>query len=134
MINKCKADMQTMIILIDQKFRPAPIKQIQTALQLIKQQLMNIGDVKIQGEKTVLEIDAVFKMKSKLMIRKHLESMSDYLLDVVNSIASDFVAANATVKKLLKEKKPKLEGGIAIKIKVPKIVSNITKVNDPLKK
>ena len=65
---------------------------------------MNIGDVKIQGEKTVLEIDAVFKMKSKINIRKHLESMSEYLLDVVNSIASDFVAANPNVKKLLKEK------------------------------
>ena len=38
------------------------------------------------------------------MIRRHLENMSEYLLYVVNSIASDFVAANQTVKKLLKEK------------------------------
>ena len=91
-------------------------------------------------------------MKKKDEIKKHVISMSEYLMSVVNSVAKEFLDKNPSIKVLLektakikkekvekikKEKKTKLEGGSqAIKIKIPGAISHIPDIKwkDPFKK
>ena len=123
LLNKLRADLDTVVLMLEQKFKACPMKQVKQALQCIKQYMMTVGDIQFDGPDISTEIDACFKMKKKDEIKKHVIPMSEYLMSVVNSVAKEFLDKNPSIKVLL-EKPAKVKKEKVEKIKKVKKTKN----------
>ena len=107
LLNKLRADLDTIVILMDQKFKAVPVQHIKVALQQIKQSAMTIGDIAFNGKDLAFDIDKIYDMESKPHIKVEVEKLSESLMDAVNDVAKEFIDKNSAVLKLLKKEKEK---------------------------
>ena len=78
---KCISDINTIILLLEQKFRNVPMNKIINNLQIIKYSLTKITDC--NADKSI-EIDNICKLKSKLEMKRKLESLVNQLNEKLN--------------------------------------------------
>lgn len=86
LLNKCKADLETISIMLSQTFKKVPINTIRQSLQTIKQNFMTIGEIDFRGEECAKEIDALCKPNViKKQMNTAITKMAEYFGDVANS-------------------------------------------------
>lgn len=111
LMNKCKADLETIAIMLTQKFKKVPINTIRIALQNIKQNFMTIGEIDFRGESSAKEIDL---LSAKGVTQEHMYDgvvmLSEYFGEVLNdAVKTGFIDKHKDIKKLISQGKEKKE-------------------------
>jgi hypothetical protein len=91
-LNKAKADINVLILLLEQEFRKPEINDIKNNLQIIKQNLSyniqyDIGNVSRR-------IDDICRVSNVLEIKKRLENLSTDISDIVNKAGLNYLKKN----------------------------------------
>ena len=99
-IYKSKSDCETIILMLQQTFRPVPMEEIRNAIQHIKQVLGLVTEVKFNMDMVAKNLDRTYTLKSKDKISEILLQTSNYLLKIISRVAEEFIKKHKIFKKI----------------------------------
>jgi hypothetical protein len=85
--------------ILQQDFKPAPIDDVRTNLQIIKQDLSRVFKIPLKSTLST-EIDKICELKSKKSILSAVQKLEDYLASVYNKATADFLSKNKDLIKI----------------------------------
>jgi hypothetical protein len=97
LIYKCKSNLELLILMMEQKFKPVPIDDVKYNLQNLKQILFNI--VGLDASK-IFKIDNICNLSSKPKMKTGIKKLLDYLLLIVNKNTDKFIKKNKQLNKI----------------------------------
>ena len=80
--NKCRSDLDTLVVLLEQKFRPVPLKLVKSNIQLIKYELSGSSQLDISEV-----FDRMMTLKTPASLIKRLKAVSKDISEMVDDDA-----------------------------------------------
>ena len=98
LIYKCKSNLETVILVLDQKCKPANMNDVENNIQSIKQILYNIVGL---DSKKIAQLEKISGLKSKTKMKAGLEKMIKYLMEVTNKASTKFIKKNKSISSVI---------------------------------
>lgn len=98
LLYKCKSNLETVILVLEQKCKPANMKDVENDIQSIKQILYNIVGL---DSKKISQLEKISVLKSKTKMKSGLEKMIKYLMGVVNKASTKFIKKEKRISSII---------------------------------
>lgn len=98
LLYKCKSNLETVILVLEQKCKPANMKDVENDIQSIKQILYNIVGL---DSKKISQLEKISVLKSKTKMKSGLEKVIKYLMEVVNKASTKFIKKEKRISSII---------------------------------
>jgi hypothetical protein len=92
LIYKAKSELDTLLLVLNNKFRKPALKDIFNTLQIIKQNLSGVFDIPLKDVTT--KIDKICLYNSYSKVESEIEELRDYLFKIASEQSLDFISKN----------------------------------------
>ena len=93
LLNKSKTDLETLILVLENKFRKVKLEDVCNNIQIIKQNIGGISEVKFKST-LYKDLDKICSYKNQTSIIKNLKKVINYIQKKVNETTLHFIKKN----------------------------------------
>jgi len=93
LLNKSKTDLETLILVLENKFRKVKLEDVCNNIQIIKQNIGGVSEVKFKST-LYKDLDKICSYKNQTSIIKNLKKVINYIQKKVNETTLHFIKKN----------------------------------------
>jgi hypothetical protein len=93
LLNKSKTDLETLILVLENKFRKVKLEDVCNNIQIIKQNIGGISEVEFKST-LYKDLDKICSYKNPTSIIKNLKKVINYIKRKVNETTLEFIKKN----------------------------------------
>lgn len=93
LLNKSKTDLETLILVLENKFRKPKLNDICNNIQIIKQNIGTISEIELKST-LYKDLDKICSYKNQTSIIKNLKKVIQYIQRKVNETTKNFISKN----------------------------------------
>jgi len=93
LLNKSKTDLETLILVLENKFRKVKLEDVCNNIQIIKQNISGVSEVEFKST-LYKDLDKICSYKNQTSIIKNLKKVINYLQKKVNETTLHFIKKN----------------------------------------
>jgi hypothetical protein len=93
LLNKSKTDLETLILVLENKFRKVKLEDVCNNIQIIKQNIGGVSEVKFKST-LYKDLDKICSYKNQTSIIKNLKKVINYIQKKVNETTLQFIKKN----------------------------------------
>jgi hypothetical protein len=93
LLNKSKTDLETLILVLENKFRKVKLEDVCNNIQIIKQNIGGVSEVKFKST-LYKDLDKICSYKNPTSIIKNLKKVINYIKRKVNETTLEFIKKN----------------------------------------